>query len=356
MQCDFLLPQSATPWKSPKLLSPYADVSIHANSRDAKNSPSGEIASDNPDVPSLNMLDLELLHNFCTSTCYTFHSDPALKTLWRINVPHLAFSCDFVMRAILALSALHLAYFKPEKRDFYLSQAMIQHRIGLRKATSVLPHVTDENCTALYLFTAATCIFTLASPRKPGDFLVIGDSGIAEWLILFRGTRSIIETSYEALRTGIMGPMFIIGARRNQPQEDLFHEHSAEGEQLNELQQLIRGTAVNEQVLQIYSTAIEDLRKSLFLAYGNGPQAFESSDVFIWLFRVSEDYLMLLRERTQEALAIFAYFCVIPKKLEANWWIEGWSTHLMTRIYNLLDEEHRLWIRWPIEEIGWIPN
>jgi hypothetical protein len=42
--------------------------------------------------------------------------------------------------------------------------------------------------------------------------------------------------------------------------------------------------------------------------------------------------------------------------LDSCWWMEGWATHLIAKIYHLLDEEHRLWIRWPIEEIGWIPS
>lgn len=107
--------------------------------------------------------------------------------------------------------------------------------------------------------------------------------------------------------------------------------------------------------LQIYADAIYELQKSFAVVYQEGARC-ESEDVFIWLFRVSDEYLMLLRERTQEALSIFAFFCVIPKRLEANWWIEGWSGHLMTRIYLLLDEEHRLWVRWAMNEIGWVPN
>jgi hypothetical protein len=27
----------------------------------------------------------------------------------------------------------------------------------------------------------------------------------------------------------------------------------------------------------------------------------------------------------------------------------------MSKIYTLLDDEHKLWIRWPMEETGWIP-
>ena len=93
----------------------------------------------NANGPVLNMLDLELLHNFSTSTCYTLHSDPALKTLWRINVPQLGFQYDFVMRGLLALSALHMAYYKPERRDLYVAHAKLQNQAGLRAVAAMLP-------------------------------------------------------------------------------------------------------------------------------------------------------------------------------------------------------------------------
>lgn len=89
------------------------------------------------------------------------------------------------MRGIFALSALYLAYFRAEKRDHFFSQAILQNQTGLRAATSILRHVTDENCAAVYIFTVLTCIYSLASPRKLGDLLVMGESGGAESLALF---------------------------------------------------------------------------------------------------------------------------------------------------------------------------
>ncbi|KAH8593540.1 hypothetical protein B0O99DRAFT_515376, partial [Bisporella sp. PMI_857] len=304
----------------------------------------------------LNLMDLELLHNYYMYTANTLHGDIVMKTLWRLNVPQIGFCHDFVMRGILAISALHLAYNRPQTRELYLSKAIAQHQAGLRQATSILAQVSHENCAAVYIFTALTCIFALASPRKPGDFLVIGDSGIAEWLILFRGTKSIIETSQDALISGPLGPMFSKGSRRYEIRDRYGNEAFPESQRLNELTSFIEEFTSDHEKVEVYRHTIFELRKSYGMVYRNASQTIESGDIFIWLFKVSEEYLELLREKAQEALAIFAYFSVIPKRLEVNWWIEGWSTHLISRIYGLMDEEHRLWIRWPIEEIGWVPN
>jgi hypothetical protein len=75
-----------------------------------------------------------------------------------------------------------------------------------------------------------------------------------------------------------------------------------------------------------------------------------------WLFQVPEDYLKLLRDVDYEAMCVFAFFTLLLKDIEKFWWIEGWSLHLMKRIYYLLGEEYRLIIRWPIAELGWVPE
>lgn len=64
-------------------------------------------------------------------------------------MPQIGFAYEFVMRGILAQSALHMAYYKPLKRDFYISLAMFHHQSGLREATEVLANVTEENCTSV---------------------------------------------------------------------------------------------------------------------------------------------------------------------------------------------------------------
>lgn len=305
---------------------------------------------------SLNILDLELLHNFCTSTCYTLNSDPILKTLWRINVPQLGFEYDFVLRGILSLSALHLARFRPDRRDWYISQAMLQSHAGLARAAPMLSNITEENCSAMYLFSILTFILKLASPRKPGDLLVMGDSGLQEWMVFFHGMRVIVKSSHDTLKKGVLSPMFAAGKRRSQLWEKYGSERPAAMEHLEILRGLIRRHIREPDLLQVYMEAMSELQKPFALAYCGVFQTLETSDVFIFLFRVSEEYLLLLKEPTQEALAIFAYFCAVAKLLEGKWWSEGLSCHLISEVYPLLDEDHKLWVQWAIEEIGWLPT
>lgn len=258
------------------------------------------------------------------------------------------------MYAVLALSALHLARFSPARHEYLVAQAAILHQNGLRLATTILPHVTPENCTGVYIFTALTCLITLASPRKPEDILLVGDTGISEWLVHFRGTRSVMNTSREIILAGPMGPLLLAGRQRRTLRAEQAIKQTVETDQLEKLDNLVRESVTDPSHVHSYSRAIFELRGSFNIVYAPGFQGYESADVFLWLFEISDEYLNLLKERRQESLAIFAFYCVILKRFDPCWYISGWGDHLLARIYQLLDEQHRLWIRWPIEETGMI--
>lgn len=43
---------------------------------------------------------------------------------------------------------------------------------------------------------------------------------------------------------------------------------------------------------------------------------FETGDVFVWVYRTSEDFVDLVRQHKPEALCILAYFGVLLRMLE----------------------------------------
>src|SRR5207248_3115641 len=82
----------------------------------------------------------------------------------------------------------------------------------------------------------------------------------------------------------------------------------------------------------------------------------EPEKSFTWVVMVGEDYLSLLSNRHPEALIIFAHFCVLLKQAESIYWFKNWPRKLISAIYHSLDEAYRLWIRWPLEQIGYDPQ
>lgn len=256
------------------------------------------------------------------------------------------------MLSILALSALHLAHLKPDHDPSYLDQAITLHNAALSKGSPALSNITTENGENLYLFATLTCFFALGRPRQAGEFLLEGDTGLAEWLVMFRGTRTVAESlDQTSLYTGPLGPIFAEGARR------AFLQFSAptQVDHLWMLQHVINDTTSNRDERTVYNLTIDGLRQAFNLVYNQNTHPIESSDVFVWLYRASDEYLVLLGQRKPEALAIFGYFCVLLKKFDAMWWVHGLAEYFISQIHNVLNESHRLWINWPMKEIGWIP-
>lgn len=103
----------------------------------------------------------------------------------------------------------------------------------------------------------------------------------------------------------------------------------------------------------LYNNALDALNQTFGVFY-EVPGQKDLVDVFSWVV-LAQDFLPLLANEEQEALAILSYFCVLLHKLSCQWWLAGWVEHFMSKIYSSLDEEHRTWVIWPMEEIGWVP-
>ncbi|KAL0261499.1 hypothetical protein SLS55_002929 [Diplodia seriata] len=330
---------------------------------------------------ALNVVDLELMYNFITSTSHTMSSIPEIRNLWRLEVPRIAFRHDFVLRALLAVSALHMAQFKqePEARDFYVERALAQHRLSLREPMEMLQNLTPENGSAVFVFAVLTAVLSLATPRRPNDFLIVGgdgSGGITNWLFLLRGVSSVADTSREwILSDNIAGMVH----RANVPvldselaEEDGPPPEDQEQEHLKTLRRFLQrdfnadpdatdadGNADIPDELRVYLEATDKLSRAYaYFSRRSGSRATDSEvrSIFIWIYRVSDEYLALLTQFRPHALLIFGYYSALLHRLDSLWWVKGWGTHLISLIYGQLDPYYRALLRWPIEEIGWVPS
>ncbi|KAJ0426876.1 hypothetical protein BJY00DRAFT_306869 [Aspergillus carlsbadensis] len=341
--------------------------------------------------------DLELLHHYTTSTCYTLSRVPAIQAVWRDQAPRIGFSprFGFVLHAILAISALHKAHTSSDQgyRATCMLQARTHHNSAIRAVVPALtcPASTDtENSAALFLFSTLTCIFSCAisgqdtdkekdpdagadadpdaetepatkagtetRAHKTTDFHILFEQGhLSQWLQLFRGTKAVLDSSGSEIHQGCLGPIFMNGtylsAARREAQT--FEQGTMYVWELK--QAIIHEHAANESLLAIYLRELDCLARTLGVALKPG-ERLETGDVFAWLLEVSDEYLELLRRGEPFALVLFAYFCVCVRRVEWLWWTEGLSWRLMGQVHAALDGEYRCWLLWPQRQIGWVPT
>ncbi|ETS77969.1 hypothetical protein PFICI_10031 [Pestalotiopsis fici W106-1] len=304
---------------------------------------------------ALDMSSLELLHNFTTRTYVTLSESLILRDFYRFSAVQRGLQCEYIMRTLLAISALHLAHHNVERRDHYQSLGMAQHQIATRDAMALITDPSPETAESLFLFSTLTIYFALACPRKDDGPLFIEESGFPEWMFLLQGTRAFMSIAGDQSNR-LMAPLLNHGAdrwfaRQAGPDSSL----DVANRHLTGMRSMIELRQSDAKLRNIYVRAIDELQKSFSILDRIGCEPCDLTDAFVWIFEVAEDLLPLLRVPTQEAVAIFAFFAVLLKRMEKHWYLHGWADHLIAKSYHLLDEEHRLWIQWPLQETGWIP-
>lgn len=290
-----------------------------------------------------------LLHHFTTSTASTLHSNVNLKVLWQVEVPRLGLSFHFLMQAILAVSSLHLAHLKPDEWRLHWSQGVELYQMALGGANKEMQRVSDENRAAMFLFSALTCYFSLARSRC-GDTArgptMEEEDDFLEWVFLFRGTRSLLTPPDAApLETGPLAPMIEIGRGRVHLLDKLLATDPVELKALADLQAEIRDRVVEGSELAAYDGAIHLLRRSVNAVHHQVPAGLQNTDILMWLFDVSHDFMVLLQARKPIAMALFACFSVLFRQLRRVWWVGDWSDWVLNQIYRALGaEEEEQWL------------
>jgi hypothetical protein len=306
----------------------------------------------------LNVADIELLHQYMTATFCDLAGSLSMETFWRSNVLQIGFAHNFVLHFPLALSALHLAYLRPDRREHYVTQAGHHFSIGLREVTKILPRIDVDNCQALYISAVFVCFYTFGKGPSPGDFLVFSEQGPAVWLPLLKGVRSIIQTvGPDVLFSGLLGllapksgPKVVTEptvAKEQRPRVDW-------EEPMQELRRFIASSA--DPNLDIYLRAVDGMLPCFEATYGKSDGTYvgggENQVIFIWLYRIEDSFVGSLQQKQPIALIILAYYALLITILDKHWFMTGWVEHIMTGIHGFLDEEHLVWMRWPMEQAG----
>lgn len=105
------------------------------------------------------MLDLELLHNFTSSTYTTLSTDPGSRNVWKSTVVRRAIGCQYIMRSLLAVSGIHIAQHRPEQKNTYITHALSHHRAASRLAMDLMTEVLPQNQENLWIFSVLTVYF-----------------------------------------------------------------------------------------------------------------------------------------------------------------------------------------------------
>jgi hypothetical protein len=106
--------------------------------------------------------DLELMHHFSTSVAKTLSHRNEIQEAWAIALPMEAYSCDYLMHGLLALSALHLDSSSHNKRHDYSDLSTYHLHKSLARFRERLANISVENCVPLFGLSSLMAIHVCA--------------------------------------------------------------------------------------------------------------------------------------------------------------------------------------------------
>ncbi|KAG9234347.1 hypothetical protein BJ875DRAFT_376627 [Amylocarpus encephaloides] len=289
---------------------------------------------------SSRLLELKLMHHYTTRTAETFSDLDDTKWAWQVEIPSIAYETQYLMDAILAVSALHLRSTNPTDQALirashgYMASSLAQYSSLLTSGLS------QHNAEALFC-TAALIAFQASASRVYENLEQQYTVPLA-WFHSFQGVKTIVMASWRWLR--LSSRVFpIINSQpalslNLDPNRRLFFAPILSGldEQLGNLPPELVG-----ETRQAYEHAVAFLNWAHQKPIRNRILGFAAT--------VSRRFVELVSEHDPRALVIISCFFALTKAVDDVWWLRGVAEREVNGIYSLLSQEWWPQMEWPLK-------
>ncbi|KAH7410871.1 hypothetical protein BKA64DRAFT_366624 [Cadophora sp. MPI-SDFR-AT-0126] len=336
VSCDFECPETPA-----SVSTPYAAPSPHRGSSASTPHSTSTVmpmyqnptalvrAHSNPAVS--RSLEFKLLHHYTALTSQTFSDTKEQNHVWQVDIPTIAYDAQYLMDAILAVSALHLRSVHPEDRSLirashgYMASSIAQYSNLLNQGLS------EMNAEALFS-TSALIAFQASASRRFDDEANGTYTLPLAWFHSFQGVKTIVLASWQWLRSSnriypIINsqPALFLDP---DPERKLFFAPLLQGleEQLETLPSIAR-----PETKQAYEHAVSFLNWSHQKPVRNRILGFAAT--------VSRHYVDLIGQQDPRALVIAACFFALTKMVDNVWWLEGIAKREVNGIFSILPQE-----------------
>lgn len=145
----------------------------------------------------LDVSDLQLMHHYTTVLSYDLANQQTGEALalWQVWAVKLGFKHDFLLRGLLAISAFHQGYLRPDLKNEFDVKASIHQDYAIRSFQETLADVNEYNCHALFAFSCVIIVLSFASSSrdKASDF----QADVLHWFYLLRGCNGVLDLHRE---------------------------------------------------------------------------------------------------------------------------------------------------------------
>ena len=302
------------------------------------------------DISPVQLRHLELMHYYTAFTSLSISDMAAFKPIWQEAVPKEAQSHPFLMHGMLALAALHIAHDRPQAKDIYTAVALKHYNVALVSFRTSLKQVTEENCTALFGFSALLIILSLAFAQShPSTQDMSAIEELIQTFTLLRGVRVVLQSAMQWVAQGPLGALL----NRSVTLQYALPKHSVRLppdfiEALDRLDGYNERRSETADRHKVYSVAINAIRVCLKKIEDN---PCDNAAALNWLVFLESSYVSALKTNQPLALVILAHYGVVLHGLLEHWFVQDWGVRLIEVVYMNLGEEWKSLVHWPMEQV-----
>jgi hypothetical protein len=318
------------------------------------------------------------MHHFTLHTSSSLLlQDHDVKQAWESVVPELALEHPFLMQGLLALSALHLAYLRPNEEASWTRLASEHQNRGIAAIQPMISKLTSYSGENVHALFAATIMLTISSmvdtkfasleqAKAP-----VGISKIISPILHIRGITQVCDLSSIMIQAGPLASMFFTSVEHKTLHVSnpsgfttaSFLEHWAKTfskrpcnsftqTQFHRLKTVLRKEEMQQDVYGPLNEALSSLE--MLYAEVNYTASLEKPNwypglVWKWPAMLSQQFAVLLQANHPAALIIFAHFAILSV-IFAEWYLSGWPKRALASISAVLSEPWSGLLDWAMKE------
>ncbi|KAI3322998.1 hypothetical protein HD806DRAFT_497489 [Xylariaceae sp. AK1471] len=295
---------------------------------------------------AFSISDFSLFQHFIKRVSFDHSDDAASAFAWSNCVADLATRHAYLLHNLLAISALHLRSMYPEQAETFERIAREHQARGIPLFREAITRDLDE--TPLPIFACASLLLPahFAASRDPLSLILNEEKHSSpDWLQLLDGTTSIIIKHVPFIMgtplNALLGPMKPMNL-------DDIDDSPADRELIN----LKDTIPVETERRDAYGKLIDILR-FFFTLSNRGPSMFDRKTAAL---RFPTYFGMTARDdlarRYPAALVVMAFWLVLLFRMQDRWWLRGKVQPIALKIQQLLPNEHKHLIVWPLGQLG----
>lgn len=300
--------------------------------------------------------DLELMHQYSTSTCFTMTDIQENLPTWQYDIARLAFRHEFLLHGLLALSALHTSssnYFQ----DRFLGELARNHQsLALASYIPLLQDINEDNCNALFAFSAILGATSFAFLQNQ-EIEITSSKFITSVIDVFEllvGSTVIAVEGQNWLKNGslasLLGPHpFLV-----RETSDCSLEARSSLDAVLACAEAVRspsssGSNTPEDCMAIYASSAQLLAR-LFPATPSETVSMEK--MVGWPALAGIPLITRLKTGDAIALVILAHYGAALHMSEHIWYLKGLGIRVVKAIVDIVDEEWLSYLSWPLSQVS----